>query len=162
MQELRNLLSVRAALLIRKLSVVVVSSSSKATAFEGTIDAAWDFGCLGRLRLEVLLCCENESHVYVIRNALSLEFGAKDFRDAGAPWFRSVVCGRRPRGRGFRGGDASAGDAADDAHPQTGRQKKHSPSPPCVRDYAMRRGCADRHLQVRSLRTAQGTRQSRL
>ena len=95
MQDWRNLVSVRNALSVRKLSVAVVSSRSRAVACEGGVDAAWELGSLGGRRLGVLLWCEEEGHIYVVSEAPSLGLVVKEFRDAGAPWFRSVVCGKK-------------------------------------------------------------------
>ena len=115
-QDWRNLVSVRSALSVRRLSVVVVSSSSKVAACEGAVDVAWELGCLGGQRLGVLLWCEEEGHVFVMSEAPSLELIVKDFRDAGAPWFRSVVCGKKAsskRGEQLEKARAQRGGRAD-------------------------------------------------
>mgnify|MGYP002042386289 CR=1 FL=1 len=67
------------------------------------------------------MLCEQEKHVYAVATKESFVFGVRPFFDASAPWFHSVVCGKKAsskqeghlaKARARRAAQAVAGEQA--------------------------------------------------
>jgi len=95
--ELLNFLLVFHALVAEKVSVVVAGCWSSLAASQGFLDGCWEFGHVGGARVGVLLWCWGEQHVYAMRGVDARALAARPLADLRAPWFKSVVSGKKAK-----------------------------------------------------------------